>query len=280
MIPFSVERIHDTITVRASIAAKQEHWYLLRSDAHHDAVQARPNQERRHLDEAKTKGAGVLDFGDLFDAMQGRYDPRRGPDGLKDEYKRLDYFDTLVNDAIEFYASYAPNWVMFAAGNHERKALKHYGTDLTARLAEGLRFKHKSQCLAGGFSGWVRFLFNINKTQRDSCLLWYTHGAGGAAPVTRGVIKTNRRAVYLPDPDIIVSGHTHHSWCVPIARWRLSDSGKEYIDEQLHVQIPSYVDQNRWNEEKEHAPVPRHGAYWLRFWVHAHKLHYDVIRAH
>jgi len=85
----------------------------------------------------------------------------------------------------------------------------------------------------------VRFMFNIGKTQTQCTRLFYHHGWGGGGPVTRGMIDTNRMAVYQ-DAEIVWTGHTHDQWIVPIRRQRLSNAGIPYLDEQLHVRTPGY----------------------------------------
>lgn len=89
--------------------------------------------------------------------------------------------------------------------------------------------------------------------------------------MTRGVIQTNRMAVYLPDADIICTGHTHDSWTVPIARDRLSEQGVQYRDEQIHIRTPGYKDEyadghGGFHIEGGRPPKPI-GAEWLRFFV-------------
>ena len=54
----------------------QEHKFLLMSDIHIDSRKCDRALLKKHLDQAKAEGAGVFIFGDLFDAMQGKYDPR------------------------------------------------------------------------------------------------------------------------------------------------------------------------------------------------------------
>ena len=50
------------------------------------------------LEEAKKRNALVFLLGDVFDAMQGRFDPRRSLDELRPEYRRNDYYDYVVKD--------------------------------------------------------------------------------------------------------------------------------------------------------------------------------------
>ena len=63
-------------------ASKEDIWFMLRSDAHHDSAHCRRDLEKRHLELAMEKGAYILDAGDLFDAMQGRNDKRFRADNI------------------------------------------------------------------------------------------------------------------------------------------------------------------------------------------------------
>jgi hypothetical protein len=100
--------------------------------------------------------------------------------------------------------------------------------------------------------------------------MYMHHGYGGGGPVTRGTIQTSRMAVYLPDADVIWTGHTHDEWIMPIQRARLTLQGRPYLDRVLHVRSPGYKDefseQNGWAVEKGMPPKPK-GALWLRFWM-------------
>ena len=199
------------LTVRfPEIAGGWEYWILLRSDAHHDSPKCNRKLEKKHLDEMVQRDGSWADFGDLFDAMQGKFDPRRNYDDIRPEDKREDYYDSIGYHAAEFYAPYADRCMVLGMGNHETKALKHANIHLTDRLAKALNehLKYEGiehEILAGRYGGWIRFLFHINKTKRQQLRLKYFHGAGGSAPVTKGVIQTNRQAVFLPDANIVVN---------------------------------------------------------------------------
>jgi hypothetical protein len=74
--------------------------------------------------------------------------------------------------------------------------------------------------------------------------------------------------VYLPDADIVVNGHTHDQYVVPIQRERLSHKGNVIQDTVWHVRTGTYKDEygdgsEGWAVEKGHAPKPI-GAVWLR----------------
>ncbi len=121
------------------IRAGWEQWILLRSDAHHDNLYCQQALERRHLQEAKRRGALICDFGDLFCAMQGKWDKRKDDTQLRRELIGNNYLDRLVTYNAAFYEPYADSFLMLAPGNHETANLKYHQTHLTERLAERLR---------------------------------------------------------------------------------------------------------------------------------------------
>jgi hypothetical protein len=165
--------------------------------------------------------------------------------------------------------------LLFAPGNHETAIRKRHETDMNERLVEALRHRRPADCqaYAGKYANWVRFLVR-NKSRRQliggSVVMYMHHGYGGGGPVTRGTIQTSRMAVYLPDADIIWTGHTHDEWIMPIQRARLSPHGRPYLDRVTHVRSPGYKDefseQAGWAVEKGMPPKPK-GALWLRFYM-------------
>jgi hypothetical protein len=270
MNPYTAALSENVLTVTfGEVATGWEQWILLSSDRHHDSIYCDRERETEHLDEALQKGALICDFGDLFDAMQGRFDPRSDMDAVRPEYRVNNYFDKLVSVAAADYAPYAANWLLVGRGNHETSVLKRQSTDLASNLVHRLNTEHGGQVFAGGYGGWIRFMFvGTDGRKRAAVNLKYHHGAGGGGPVTRGVIQTNRQAVYLPDADIVVNGHTHDSWIVPIARERLTTKGQVRQDVAYHVRTPGYKNEYRdgsagFHVERWGPPKPV-GCVWLR----------------
>jgi hypothetical protein len=242
-------------------------WFLFMADNHHDSVFCNRELETEHLQEAVRRGAIVMIFGDLLDAMQGKFDPRRSMDELRPEYRRNDYYDFLVEDSANFYAPYAKYIGLVTDGNHELTVLKNSGTDIVGRLVTELNRRTGAQIKRGGYGGWVRLVLSLGNKMITKRIKYY-HGSGGEAPVTRGVIQTNRQAVYLPDADIVVNGHSHNSYYIPISRERLGDDGEHYFDIQHHVRVPGYKQgygdgTAGWEVTRGGVPKPI-GAVWVQ----------------
>jgi hypothetical protein len=262
---------------------------LFISDVHHDSVYCNRDLEKQHLEEALKRDALIFYFGDMFDAMQGRFDPRRSMDEIRPEYQRSDYYDFLVDDMCQFLEPYASNIVLMAKGNHETAVLKNSNLDLLNNLAYKLRKEYNSEAKVGGVGGWLRSVVSVNGQPRGSIKTKYFHGAGGGAPVTRGTIQTNRQAVYLPDANIVVNGHNHQSYYVAVTRERLSGKGVQYFDIQHHIRIPGYKmdfadGTGGWSVEKGYAPNPN-GVFWVKLSLDSRsmpmaKFEPDIVGGH
>jgi hypothetical protein len=259
--------------VRVDIPAPKtigwEQWFLLTSDRHHDNAHTNHALEIRHLDQAVERSAGIIDAGDLHDAMQGKWDKRSDLSQCRPEQQQGRYLDSLVDTAAKFYEPYANNWILIGRGNHEQSILKRHETDLCERTVQALNTSTGSSIQAGGYGGWVIFSIKRHGSIRHFRLKYF-HGAGGGGPVSRGVIQTNRMAVYTPDADIILTGHTHDQWLVPIARERISRKGEVYLDEQVHCRAATYKDEysdghSGWHVERWAPPKPL-GGWWIRFY--------------
>jgi hypothetical protein len=268
---YTVKVQQDVLTVRMTgVAVGWEQWFLLTSDHHWDNPKCDRLTLRRHFDMAVARRAGVFVFGDLFCSMQGRYDKRADKSSVRPEHQVNNYLDALVDTAAAWFAPYRDAFVAIGPGNHETAIERHTETNLTQRLTQRLDVPMV------GYAGFVRFMFQREpEGNRTSRLLFYTHGSGGNAPVTKGVIDSARKAEMIPDADIVYRGHNHNSWIVPRARQRVTDGGKKYIDEQLHLDGGTYKQDfdlaGGYAIEKGFAPVAV-GGIWLRFYHDSTKM--------
>ena len=251
----------------AGVSTGWEQWFLLTSDWHWDNPHCDRVTLKRHLELAAERRAGVFCFGDLFCAMQGKWDKRASKESVRPEHNVNNYLDSLVDTAGDWLAPYVDGIVGIGPGNHETAIEKHNETNLTQRLTQRLNVPRL------GYAGFVRFMFDTGK--HTSRVLFYTHGSGGAAPVTKGVIDTARKAVWLPDAEIVYRGHNHHSWVVPQTRLRVTNAGVQYTDEQLHIDGGTYKQEfdlrGGYAIEKGFSPVSV-GGVWLRFFYDPSKL--------
>src|SRR3972149_4460533 len=208
---------------------------LVTSDVHFDSALCNRTQFFEDMEVALENEAMILIIGDFFDAMNGRFDPRRDMSKLRPEYRREDYYDYIVQDAANKLREISKNILFIAPGNHELSVLKNANTDLTSRLAKKLSTRNHS-IFVGGYGGII-MIQNMSVT----IPIKYFHGSGGEAPVTRGAIQTNRQAVFLPDFKLVLNGHSHHMYWIPIVRERVNPYNGHYFDIQHHVRTPGYL---------------------------------------
>lgn len=279
------------VTVPTQENKDWEFWSLLVSDQHHDNPKSNNELEREHLIQAKERGAAIVSCGDTFCVMQGKYDKRSSKASLRPEHQVDNYLDAIVRTSADFYAPFASNFVCFGTGNHEQAIANRHETHLIDRLVGVLNDRTGSTIRVGGFSGFVVYSFKYNSTKgRDlgpstRIVLHYDHGFGGGGAVTADMIQHHRRATYLPDADIIISGHTHDAWTREMIRVRLNRDGTIRHDVQTHIKLPTYKEEysdgyGGWHVETGKPPKPI-GGWWLRFYYSRkdRRVHYEVIRA-
>jgi hypothetical protein len=268
---YSAERTNaNVLTLRFdNFSADFEQWFLLSSDRHHDSTYCDRSSEKKHLDEALKRDAIIFDGGDLFDSMQGKFDPRRSMDELRPEYRVNNYYDFVVKDCADFYEPYAKNWVLFGLGNHETAVIKNAGTHLTDRLVYELNKRGCTNSFTGGFGGWIRLLFSLGSKGGRASLCFYYHHSGitGNAPVTKGMIGVNRQSVFIPDADIVLNGHNHEAYYTSQVRQKLTNAGNITHSYTHFVRTPGY--KKSWDEAsygfdiEKLQPKPI-GAAWMK----------------
>jgi len=258
-----------------------EQWFLLSADRHWDNPHSDWALQKKHLDLARERNAKVLDFGDLFCVMQGKYDPRASKSNIRPEHNVDNYLDAVVDTATDWFKPYADMFALIAYGNHETAVRKRRETDLIERFVTLLNYKAGTELTKGLYTGWIRFRL-VQSGSVKTYNMNFTHGYGGGGPVTKGVIQANRKGVYLPDAHFCVSGHIHEQWLITQPRERLKMNGETCIDEQVHICLPTYKEEYLMGEdfhrERGRPPKPL-GAYWLRFFNNAGNIDYEFIRA-
>lgn len=257
--------------IKMKYKAGFEKWFLLTSDHHWDNPKCDLKLLKRHHKEALERDAGIFCFGDLFCVMQGKYDKRSSKSDLREEHKKSNYLDTVIQTAVDWYKDYSANYILVSDGNHETAIVRKHETDILQRYVDLQNHTSKSNILKGLYSGYIVFRFEHESGGgRSNYKISYNHGYGGGGPVTKGVIQSNRKAVYIPDADLVVSGHVHERWMLEIPKERLDrDSLVPYIHTQTHLTLGTYKEEylphKGFHIEKGRPPKPLGGA-WLRFY--------------
>ena len=123
-------------TVRfGNVKAGWEQWIMITSDIHIDNKKCNRALLKNHLELAKERNALICVFGDLFCAMQGKYDPRKNMEDIRAEDVHANYLDKIVEHAADFFEPYAKQFLIIGYGNHETSILDRHNFSLLDRLA-------------------------------------------------------------------------------------------------------------------------------------------------
>jgi len=249
------------------IDGQKDMYVLLTSDVHWDNPHCDRDLYRSHLEQARERNAAIIDVGDWFCAMQGKYDKRSSKSAIRPEHMAGDYLDRLVDTGTEFLEPFADRMLVMGVGNHESSIRQRHETDLTERLTTRLSINGR-KVHKGGYSGWVIFRYTVGG-HVSIVRLWYMHGYGGGGPVTVDNIQAQRQIAYV-DADILVSGHTHDSWTRDFVRIGLSKSYQPVQRLVEYIKIGTYKDEyaegaGGWHVETGKPPKPK-AAKWLRLW--------------
>jgi len=201
------ERISKNV-VRFNIVDKTVKLAIL-SDLHWDNPYCNRELLKEHLDYCLEHNIPVFINGDMFCLMQGKGDRRGNKSDVRPEHAFNNYFDSIVESAVEWFTPYAHIIKLIGYGNHETSIIKHCETDVLQRFVDLLNYKCNSNVTTGGYGGWIWFTFKHNDS-RKSVKLKYFHGAGGGGVVTKGAINLTR-ALAMYEADIFTMGHIHEN---------------------------------------------------------------------
>jgi hypothetical protein len=260
--------------------------YLLISDLHLDNPKCDRKLLKRHLDQAKAKGAKILINGDFFCAMQGNKDRRASKADIMTRHLGYNYFDLIVEDAIEFFAPYKENLAMIGYGNHETSIIKHNETDILARFVHTYNERYKASVQLGGYGGWIKIRCADRGSSYKVFAIKYFHGSGGGGPVTKSLIQDNRIKVRTEGADLIWKGHIHDYVATP-TRCEVFDSNKMRVNLKSvwHLSTPTYKEEfnegtKGWHVETGKGPKPLGGA-WLKLVLERRQENgTDILYAH
>lgn len=217
------------------------------SDLHWDNPKCNRELLKSHLDYCLEHNIPVFINGDLFCLMQGKGDKRGNKSDVRPEHAFNNYFDSIVNTAVEWFTPYAKIIKLIGYGNHETSIIKHCETDILQRFVDILNYKCGTNVFTGGYGGWIWFCY-ISKDTRKSLRLKYFHGSGGGGVVTKGAINLTR-ALQMYEADIFTMGHIHENASRTDAKEILHTEGN--IPEVKHRYIHSMITGTYKDEYKD-----------------------------
>ena len=239
---------------------------LLISDLHWDNPKCDRELLKKHLDQAVKGNHDILINGDLFCLMQGAYDPRKSKSDIRPEHNHANYFDAIINTAVDWFAPYAHLIKLVGYGNHETAILKRQETDIIERFVTLLNYKTGSAIQVGGYGGWIRYQFT-DGSSTQSFKIKYMHGFGGGGAVTRGTIQHNRMSVNVEGADAIWMGHVHEDYEMTYTVEELTNKDTVMLRDILMIRTSAYKEEygdgsKGWHIERGASPKPI-GGRWL-----------------
>ena len=208
------------------------------SDLHLDSPYTDLKKLKKLFDDAQKNQYKIVIIGDLLDVMGGKYDRRTTKGDIKPEHNTDNYINSVCESAADFLAPYIDDILLITAGNHEREIDKRMECYLLEFIDLYLHKKTgKSINWTQDYAGYIR-LHGKRKNAGESCptTIFYNHGKDGNATMSFGVLNVKRNAAVI-DADIIVMGHIHKNFSLPLNRLYLTNKGVIKVKEQLHLQL-------------------------------------------
>jgi UDP-2,3-diacylglucosamine pyrophosphatase LpxH len=208
------------------------------SDLHLDSPYTDLKKVKKLFDEAKEKDYKIVIIGDLLDVMGGKFDRRTIKGDLRPEHNVDNYINKVCEDAADFLLPYIDNIALITAGNHEKEIDKRMECYLLEFIDLYIHKKSgKSLNWTQEYAGYIRLHAKRKNSQHSECTkIFFCHGKDGNATMSFGVLNVKRNASVI-DADIMISGHVHKNYSVPLNRLFLNTKGVVRVKEQLHLQL-------------------------------------------
>lgn len=207
------------------------------SDIHFDSPDCDRETLKKHLDFCLQDGRYILFGGDLFDAILLKDQKRAVPHLIENTDAQL---NKKLEDIYEFLKPYQKQILFMGRGNHEESVMKFNGLDVLQMLATMLNMGQEHKILVGNYANFLRFTAKDSTGKLCFYDIFQHHGAGGAAPATKGMLDFGAMAKGT-NTDLIWCGHKHHSlidYSTPIMS--INTQGDIVLKNRQCIQTPSY----------------------------------------
>lgn len=208
------------------------------SDIHFDSPDCDKETLKAHLDYCLADKRYILINGDLFDAILLKDQKRAVPHLVERADNQL---NVKLEETAHFLTPYQDRILFIGRGNHEESIIKYSGIDLLQMLVTMMNAGNKHQIQYGNYANFLRFSW-LNSAGKSVAHydIFAHHGAGGSAPVTKGMIDFSRLSKGI-NADLIWVGHKHQSivdYSDPIMY--IDNNGTVVLKNRQLIQTPSY----------------------------------------
>ena len=208
------------------------------SDIHFDSPDCDKETLKKHLDFCLKDGRYILFGGDLFDAILMKDQKRAVPHLIENTDCQL---NKKLDDIYNFLKPYQHLILFMGRGNHEESIIKYNGLDVLQMLATMLNMGQEHKILVGNYANFIRFTFKKSCDRKELHYdVFQHHGAGGAAPQTKGMLDFQQIAKGT-NADLIWLGHKHQSlidYSAPIMY--IDRDGEVILKNRQCIMTPSY----------------------------------------
>ena len=203
------------MTVIEHVHRGSELTLCLMSDLHIGGLHIDYDLIKKELDDAKKRKAIILINGDVFDAILPGDRKRYRANNLHP--RMYEAGDDMIGESLrwayELLEPYKENIVMIGDGNHDDSVARYHHIEPVKHLVVMLN-GNDGRIQYGGYHGFIHIKLDVSsqadKFRAGHYVIHYHHGAGGAAPVTKGAITFSRANMWIEGVDAIWRGHTHH----------------------------------------------------------------------
>lgn len=219
-----------SFVLRQDYSKQKEFYYFLCSDLHFGNKGQNKSLLKKEFDEAKKLDAKIFINGDwgefILSGDMKRYHPS------SDAYGTDNNVNMTIGEAFDFLSDYVHNIVMIGTGNHEVSVSRFHHFDATQQLIYSLNLKHGTKIIHGQYSGYVVIDYHHGKNRAvKRYKIYYNHGQGGTAEVTRGIIDINRH-MFGKTANLVWIGHKHTKMLVPCEPLLDVDKNGDVIEKQ------------------------------------------------
>ena len=207
------------------------------SDIHFDSPDCDKETFKAHLDYCLQDKRYILINGDLFDAILLKDQKRAVPHLVERADNQL---NVKLEETAHFLTPYKDQILLISRGNHEESIIKYSGIDLLQMLTTMLNAGNKHQIQYGNYANFIRISWTKGTRAVAKYDIFAHHGAGGSAPVTKGMIDFSRLSKGV-NADLIWVGHKHQSivdYSDPIMY--IDNNGTVVLKNRQLIQTPSY----------------------------------------